>query len=95
MANIPTVTPKLGSTSVPQEAPIDLAPPKSVLRRLGLGFWLSVGWLALVVLVAILAPLLTLDPGEARANPDRSIFTLPHPDDTAVGGRGGWTCIDR
>lgn len=86
MANIPTVTTNLGSDRAP-EAPVDIEPPKSVARRLGFGFWLSAGWLLIVIVLAVIAPLITLDPGEARANPDRSIFSLPHPDDTAVGGR--------
>ncbi len=86
-ANIGAVTTDLGSNALspPDESPIPEA--KSVARRLGLGFWLSVGWLALVVLLALLAPLFTLERGEARANPDRSVFTLAHPEDTAVAGR--------
>lgn len=34
-------------------------------RRLGLGFWLAIGWIVLIVLAAILAPVLPLkDPGK-------------------------------
>ncbi len=85
-ANIGGITTDLGSNA--------LSPPEegtttevSVARRLGLGFWLSVGWLVLVVALALLAPVLTLERGEARQNPDRSVFVLPHPEDTAVAGR--------
>jgi len=75
------------------ESAVELAEPevstetKSISRQLGAGFWLCVGWLALVTLLAIIAPLITLERGEARQNPDRSVLTLPHPDDTAVAGR--------
>ncbi len=69
------------------DAPDLLEAPPSLARRLGIGFWLSSGWLALVVVLALLAPLITMERGEARANPDRSAFMLAHPDDVAVGDR--------
>lgn len=51
------------------DAPI--AGPKSVSRRLGVGFWGSVGWIVLVVLLAVLAPVLPIE----------------DPDKIGVGGR--------
>jgi peptide/nickel transport system permease protein len=86
MPNIPLVTPKLGSNPL-VEPPTNVETPPSVARRLGIGFWLSVGWVFVVVVLALIAPLITLDQGEARATPDRSVFSLPHPDDTAIGAR--------
>ncbi|MFT7474019.1 MAG: peptide/nickel transport system permease protein [Verrucomicrobiales bacterium] len=85
MANIPMVTTTLSSNAL--EEPVDAVKPQSVARRLGLGFWLSVGWLGIVIALALLAPLLTLERGEARTIEDRSVFSLPHPDDIGSGGR--------
>jgi peptide/nickel transport system permease protein len=85
MANIPMVTTELGSNAL--EEPADAVNPPSVARRLGLGFWLSIGWLVMVIALALLAPLLTLERGEARTLEDRSVFTLPHPDDIGSGSR--------
>ena len=57
--------------TVTEFEPVVVADPPSVARQLGFGFWLSVGYLVVVVALAILAPVLPLaDPGE-----------------TAIGGR--------
>lgn len=53
------------------EAPENAVPVQSTFRQLGFGFWLSVGWLSLVVVLALLAP----------------ILPLADPNETAVGGR--------
>lgn len=57
--------------TVTEFEPVVVADPPSVARQLGFGFWLSVGYLVVVVALAILAPVLPLaDPAE-----------------TAIGGR--------
>jgi len=70
MADVPGTTTDLGSNQV-AEAPADLGDEQSVARQLGWGFWLCVGWLALVVILALLAP----------------VLPLADPNKTAVGGR--------
>ena len=85
LGNIAAVTANLGSNAL--SAPSAAPPAKSIARQLGAGFWLSVGWLGLVALLAVIAPLITLENGEARRNDDRSIFVLAHPDEVAVGAR--------
>ena len=72
-------SPRVGrmSTTEPLTTVIaDAALPQSVLtpeelpakRKLGLGAWLSIGWLAIVTLSAILAPILA-DPGPEQDQP--------------------------
>ena len=44
-----------------------LPEPPSAWSRLGFSFWLAMGWLALVVILALLAPVLPIsDPTEIR-----------------------------
>lgn len=88
MANVPMISEGTdpNARAVGLEAPV-VAEAKSIARRLGVGFWLSVAWLVLVSGLALFAPLLTLEQREANSRPDRSVLTLAHPDDTAVGGR--------
>jgi hypothetical protein len=38
----------------------DQVPSDAVKRRLGLGFWIASGWVGLVVVLAVLAPVLPL-----------------------------------
>ena len=40
-------------------------------RKIGFGFWVSIGWMVLVIMAAFLAP----------------ILPIPDPDQTGVGGR--------
>ena len=62
------------------EAIVDDAPDDAVKKRLGWGFWLSIGWIALVSVLAFLAPVLPLDDpdatlaGEPREGPSFSHF---------------------
>jgi peptide/nickel transport system permease protein len=57
-------------------------------RRLGWGFWISIGWLVLVVALALLAPFLPLaEPDETLNGPRGSGFTLENPLGTDDGGR--------
>ncbi len=70
MAKVPGISTDLGSNQV-VEVPADLGDERSVARQLGWGFWLCAGWLALVVILALLAP----------------ILPLADPNKTAVGGR--------
>ena len=58
-----------GSTAVSET--IDEPAPRSVARQLGLGFWVSAGFVVLVVALAILAP----------------VLPIADPDETAIGGR--------
>lgn len=49
---------------------IDETPDDAVKRRLGWGFWLSIGWLGGMALIALLAPVLPLhDPTDVGAGP--------------------------
>ncbi len=50
---------------------VDAPPPPSIAKQLGLGFWLSSGFVALVVVLALLAP----------------VLPLADPNETAIGGR--------
>ena len=51
---------------------IEETPDDAVTRRLGIGFWLSVSWLVLIVLGAVLAPVLPLeDPTETLVHEPR------------------------
>lgn len=57
-------------------------------RRLGFGFWLAIGWLVLVVALAVLAPVLPLaDPDETLNGPPSSSFTAENLLGTDEGGR--------
>ncbi len=57
-------------------------------HRLGFGFWLSVGWLVLVVALALLAPVLPLaEPDDTLNGPRGSGFTMNNPLGTDDGGR--------
>jgi peptide/nickel transport system permease protein len=57
-------------------------------RRLGVAFWIAVGWLVLVVALAILAPVLPLaDPDETLNGPPGSGFTVDNLLGTDEGGR--------
>ena len=55
-------SPDLGAQAAVLTAPIAAVAgrPRTAWRRLGVSFWVSAGWLALVTLVALLAPLLQL-----------------------------------
>jgi peptide/nickel transport system permease protein len=54
----------------PASASVDDGPDEAVKKTLGFGFWLCLGWLITVVLVAILAPYLPIeDPTETRVGP--------------------------
>lgn len=54
--------------------------PEAVVRRLGICFWFAVGWLALITILALFAPLLPLtDPTDVgmagpRQSPSRDLF---------------------
>jgi peptide/nickel transport system permease protein len=57
-------------------------------RRLGAGFWIAVGWLVLVIALAVLAPVLPLaDPDETLNGPPGSSFTADNWLGTDEGGR--------
>jgi peptide/nickel transport system permease protein len=57
-------------------------------RRLGFSFWVAVGWLVLVVALALLAPVLQLpDPDDTLNGPPASGFTTHNPLGTDAGGR--------
>ena len=65
-----------GSLTKPEEAFASASAPRA-RRRLGFGFWLSVAWMAVVVVLAVLAPWLP----------------IADPDETGFGGRldaPGW-----
>lgn len=54
----------LPGTSEAFGEPAAMGKPESLVRRLGFGFWLSVSYLAVLVLLAVLAPVLPIaDPG--------------------------------
>jgi peptide/nickel transport system permease protein len=62
--------------------------PVLTRRRLGVGFWISIGWLVLVVALALLAPVLPLaDPDDTLNGPRGSGFTMDNPLGTDEGGR--------
>ena len=49
-------------------------------RKIGFGFWVSIGWMVLVVTAAFLAP----------------VLPIPDPDQTGAGGRldaPNWDCL--
>jgi peptide/nickel transport system permease protein len=57
-------------------------------RRLGVGFWMAVGWLVLVIALAVLAPVLPLaDPDETLNGPPGSSFSADNLLGTDEGGR--------
>ena len=57
-------------------------------RRLGFGFWFSIGWLVLVIGLALLAPILPLAPPDETLNgPRAGGFTAQNPLGTDDGGR--------
>ena len=50
---------------------------QGVRRRLGIGFWIAVAWLVLIILAAVLAPVLPLDdPNQRRSGPPRAGISL-------------------
>lgn len=65
-----TSQPSVAATSNEFEV-VDAPTPPSIARRLGLGFWLSAGFVTFVVGLAILAP----------------VLPLADPNETAIGGR--------
>lgn len=63
-------------------------PEGAVKRRLGLGFWLAVGWLVAITLLALSASVLPLeDPEKIGAGPPNSGFTADNPLGTDKLGR--------
>ena len=58
----------MAEVSAPSEVSVEeLSTPPSLARRLGLGFWASIGFVILVVSLALLAPILPIaDPGETN-----------------------------
>lgn len=51
----------------------DLPPDERLTKRLGIGFWIAVGWLGVLVATAVLAPLLPIeDPSKVAAGPART-----------------------
>ena len=63
MADVTTTPPVLES--------VDAPPPPSIARQLGLGFWLSAGFVVFIVALALLAP----------------VLPIADPNETAIGGR--------
>jgi peptide/nickel transport system permease protein len=62
--------------------------PVFTAHRLGIAFWISVGWLVLVVALALLAPVLPLaEPDDTLNGPRGSGFTMENPLGTDEGGR--------
>ncbi len=49
------------NVEVAMEDVLDPTPDDAVKRKLGVGFWIAIGWLALITLLAILAPILPID----------------------------------
>lgn len=48
-------------------------------RKLGIGFWLSVAWMALIILAAVLAPVLPIDdPNAITGRPKQPLFSEGH-----------------
>jgi peptide/nickel transport system permease protein len=64
-------------------------PTKSPRAKLGIGGWLSLGWLVLILLLAVVAPLLPMpDPTQSRGQPPRApMFTDGHLFGTDGNGR--------
>lgn len=62
--------------------------PLITRRRLGIMFWVAVGWLVLIIMLALLAPLLPIaDPNETLNGPRASGFSTHNLLGTDVAGR--------
>ena len=69
-------------------AAIEEVPDDAVKKTLGWGFWLCIGWLGSLVLVALLAPVLPLDdPAEFRVGPSNEGPSWAHWFGTDKAGR--------
>jgi len=67
---------------------IEEVPDDAVKKTLGWGFWLCIGWLGSLVLVAVLAPVLPLDdPAEFRVGPSNEGPSWAHWFGTDKAGR--------
>ena len=57
----------------------DILPDDAVKKRLGVAFWICGGWLVLIALVAVLAPILPIeDPHATSVGPPRDSPSLDH-----------------
>jgi peptide/nickel transport system permease protein len=57
----------------------DILPDDAVKKRLGVAFWICAGWLVLMALVAVLAPILPIeDPHATSVGPPRDSPSLDH-----------------
>ena len=72
-----TASPGSGSRTVAPPDEVPLENPPSIARQLGLGFWVSIGFLAVVILLAVLAPILPLNEPTKIAVGDK--FEGPRP----------------
>ncbi len=64
----------MSGSGTPSAGPLGLDddPAEVVERRLGVGFWVAIAWLAVVVIVAVAAPILPIeDPGKVGAGGPR------------------------
>lgn len=69
MANESTADERMANERMPDERLAD----DRLTKRLGVGFWIAVGWLAVLVITAVFAPLLPIeDPDKLAAGPART-----------------------
>jgi peptide/nickel transport system permease protein len=73
------MTPVTAVGPLPVDSTAVAVPDDAVKKHLGVAFWICIGWMVLLVLVAVLAPILPIDdPGSIGVGPPREGPSLDH-----------------